>query len=434
MPFETAQPAPRRIAIVGAGISGLAAAHLLAGAHRVVLFEAEGRLGGHARTLLAGRRGDQPVDTGFIVFNRVNYPHLSGLFDALGVAVAPAEMSFAASFDGGRIEYGLKNLGTVVGQKRNLLRPGFLRMLGDILRFNARALDAVRDGAAMKVGELLAALGTGEWFRDRYILPLSGAIWSTPTRGILDFPARPLVEFFRNHALLGMRGQHRWLTVRGGSMQYVARLQASLVARGVEIRRGAPVAAVQRLPGGVAVRARGGVAELFDEVVLATHADTTLSLLADAHPEERAALARVRYQPNDVVLHADPAVMPRRRALWSAWNHVAAAGSAPDRIHLTYWMNALQPIPLDDPLFVTLNGDRPPRDGLVFDRTTFRHPVYDAGTFAAQAAIRGFNGARRTWFCGAWMRNGFHEDGFASAVDVAAAMAARARTRGLVAA
>lgn len=237
------------------------------------------------------------------------------------------------------------------------------------------------------------------------------------------------MEFFRNHALLGVKGQHRWLTVRGGSVQYVARLQASLRRRGVDIRTGAPVAAVHRLPGGVAVRARGGVAELFDEVVFATHADTTLALIADAQPEERAALARVRYQPNEAVLHADPAVMPRRRALWSSWNYAEAAGAAKDRLHLTYWMNALQPIPMDDPLFVTLNGDRPLRDDLVHDRKVFRHPVFDAGTFQAQAAIRGFNGARNTWFCGAWMRNGFHEDGFASAAEVAAAMAQRVAER-----
>lgn len=423
MPFETFPSAPRRIAVVGAGISGLAAAHLLAGTHRVVLFEAERRLGGHARTVLAGRRGDQPVDTGFIVFNRVNYPHLTALFDSLGVPVAPSDMSFAASIDGGQIEYGLRTVGTVIAQKRNLLRPGFLRMLRDIFRFNAGALAAARAGGeAMTVRELLAVLGAGAWFRDHYLLPLSGAIWSTPAQGILDFPARPLVEFFRNHALLGARGQHRWLTVRGGSVQYVARLEASLRRRGVDIRTGTPVAAVRRMPGGVELRPLGGVADIFDEVVLATHADVSRAMLADAAPEERAALACVRYQPNHAVLHADPAVMPRRRAVWSAWNYAEAAGSASGRINLTYWMNALQPIPMDDPLFVTLNGARPVREDLVHDQVTFRHPVYDAGTFRAQAAIRGFNGARGTWFCGAWMRNGFHEDGFASAVDVVEAM------------
>lgn len=428
MPFETFDPPPRRIAVVGAGISGLAAAHLLADRHRVVLIEAERRLGGHARTVIAGRRGDQPVDTGFIVFNRVNYPNLCRLFDELGVPVAKSDMSFGASIDGGRIEYGLRSFGTVIAQKRNLLRPQFLRMIRDILRFNARAL-AVADDPDMTIRELLELLGTGAWFRDYYITPLSGAIWSTPPAGILDFPAQAMIRFFANHALLGVRGQHQWYTVQGGSVQYVARLEAALRRRGVEIRLGTPVAAVRRIPGGVELRMRGGGWEVFDEVVLATHADDTLALLADPAPEEAAALAAVRYQPNEAVLHADASLMPKRRAVWSSWCYAEEAGARPDRIHLTYWMNSLQPIPADDPLFVTLNSCRPIREELVYDTVTFRHPVYDVAAWRAQEAIRRFNGARATWFCGAWMRNGFHEDGFASAVDVVEAMARAERGR-----
>ncbi len=428
MPFETFHAAPRRIAVIGGGIAGLAAAHLLSGGQSVVLFEAEARLGGHARTVIAGKRGDQPVDTGFIVFNRVNYPHLTRLFEALGVPIADSDMSFGASIDGGRIEYGLRTVGTLIAQKRNLLRPAFLRMVRDILHFNARAEAAASD-PEMTIGDLLDRLGTGAWFRDYYLLPLSGAIWSTPKQGILDFPARPLVQFFRNHALLSASGQHRWLTVRGGSIQYVARLEAQLRRRGVDIRLATPVAAVRRLPAGVEVRARGGEWEFFDDVVFASHADDTLAMLADAAPEERAALAAVRYQPNEAVLHADASLMPRRRAVWSSWVHAEAAGVRADRVHLTYWMNSLQPIPMDDPMFVTLNATRPIRDELIYDRVSFRHPVYDVGAFRAQAALRAANGARNTWFCGAWMRNGFHEDGFASAVDVVEGMELRARRR-----
>ncbi len=425
MPFETTGPAPRRIAVIGAGISGLAAAHLLSRSHSVVLYEAERRLGGHARTVIAGKRGDQPVDTGFIVFNTVNYPNLTRLFRDLGVPVAKSDMSFAASIDGGRFEYALRDLNALFAQRRNIANPGYWRMLRDILRFNREAPGIAATDPAMTIGQLLERLGTGARFRDCYILPFSGAIWSTPTRGILDFPADAMLRFFANHALLSYTGQHQWWTVEGGSVEYVRRLQAALVRAGVEIRTGAPIAAVRRAGGTPQVRPFGGEWEAFDEVVFATHADDTLAMLADPAPEERSALSLVRYQPNEAVLHADASLMPRRRAAWSSWNYTEGRGERPDRIGLTYWMNSLQPIPKDDPLFVTLNTTRAIRPELIYDTTTFRHPVYDLGTLRAQAAIRGFNGARGTWFCGAWMRNGFHEDGFASAVDVVEGMEAR---------
>lgn len=424
MPFETLAGQRRRIAVIGGGIAGMAAAHLLSSSHRVTLIEAAPRLGGHARTVVAGKRGDQPVDTGFIVFNRVNYPHLCQLFADLDVPVTESDMSFGASIDGGRIEYGLRNTRAVFAQKRNAARPAFWRMIRDIFRFNAGAKAAATD-AEMTIGELLARLGTGDWFRDYYIAPLSGAIWSTPCQGILDFPAQALVRFFENHALLSATGQHQWYTVKGGAVEYVRRLEARLRAAGVEIRTGAPVAAVRRLDVGVDVRSAGGDWELFDEVVMAAHSDESLAMLADPTPAERAALSAVRYQPNTAVLHADESVMPRRRGAWASWVYSEEKGQRKDRIDLTYWMNSLQPIPKDDPMFVTLNATRPIREELIYDQVTFRHPVYDLGALRAQAAVRSMNGANRTWFCGAWMRNGFHEDGFASAVDVAEAMGRR---------
>ncbi|QYK42258.1 MAG: FAD-dependent oxidoreductase [Paracoccaceae bacterium] len=425
MPFERIGPAPRRIAIVGGGISGMAAAYLLARDHAVVLYEAEGRLGGHARTVMAGKRGDQPVDTGFIVFNHVNYPNLVAMFDDLCVPTVQSDMSFGASIAGGRLEYGLKDLNAVFAQRRNVANPRFLRMLRDIFRFNARALSLAEPG--MTIGGLLDRLGTGAWFRDHYILPLSGAIWSTPSQGILDFPAAAMLRFFQNHALLSASGQHQWWTVRGGSIEYVRRLQAWLVMHGVDLRLGAPVAGIRRAEGGAQLRAEGAEWEGFDEVILATHSDDALRLLSDAAPEETAALSAIRYQPNEAVLHADATLMPRRRAAWASWNYVEPAGPRPDRIDLTYWMNSLQPIPHDDPLFVTLNSNRTIRDALVHDTVTFRHPVYDLAAEQGRAAVRAMNGHRATWFCGAWMRDGFHEDGFASAVDVVSAMQARSR-------
>jgi predicted NAD/FAD-binding protein len=435
MPTETATILPQanaqpRIAVIGGGITGMAAAHLLAKEASVVLFEAAPRLGGHARTLLAGKRGDQPVDTGFIVFNRVNYPHLVKLFKDLDVPVTESEMSFGASLQGGRMEYGLAGLDSLFASRRNLVSPGFLRMLRDILHFNKNAEAASEPGQT--IGQLLEKLGTGRYFRDYYITPFSGAIWSTPTTGILDFPAEAMIRFFKNHALMSLSGQHQWYTVKGGSVEYVRRLEADLVRRAVQLRLRTPVAAVKRVENGVMIRASGGEWERFDEVVMATHSDDTLALLSDATPREKAALGAVRYQSNEAVLHADASVMPKSRKVWSSWVYVEPTGPAPDRIDLTYWMNRLQPIPLDDPMFVTLNSNKPIRQELIYDVKTFRHPLYDTAALAAQGAIRATNGAQNTWFCGAWMRSGFHEDGFASAVDVVEAM--RARTAQAVAA
>jgi uncharacterized protein len=256
MPFEQFGSAPRRIAVIGGGISGMAAAHLLADRNSVVLFEAEPRLGGHARTVVAGKRKDQPVDTGFIVFNRVNYPHLVRLFEKLDVPVSESTMSFGASIRGGAVEYGLASVDAIFAQRRNAFNPRFLRMLTDILHFNRNA-EAVANDPAMTIGELLGRLGTGSYFRDHYITPFSGAIWSTPTSGILDFPAQALVRFFRNHALMDYEGQHQWYTVKGGSTQYVRRLQAAMMGQGVDIRTATPIASVRREAGSVFVRAVG---------------------------------------------------------------------------------------------------------------------------------------------------------------------------------
>ena len=421
MPFETGRSVPKRIAVVGAGISGMGAAHMLAQDHRVVLFEAERRLGGHARTVMAGRRGDQPVDTGFIVFNYANYPNMAKLFAKLDVPVVKSNMSFGASLDGGRIEYGLASLNAVFAQKRNMVNPRFLGMMRDVVRFNAKALQVAND-PELTVGGFLERLGTGHWFRDYYILPLSGAIWSTPTDNIMDFPAKAMIEFFKNHALLGVTGQHQWYTVRGGSIQYVHRLGAAMGAQGVDIRLGAGVDAIRRTATGVEIKARGGEWEHFDDVVMATHSDDTLALLSDASPAERAALGAVRYQANEAVLHGDTSVMPKRRACWSSWVYCEDKAKAQDRIDLTYWMNSLQPIPQDDPMFVTLNTTRAIREDLIYDQVTFRHPVYDLAALRAQQTIRAMNGTNNTWFCGAWMKNGFHEDGLSSALDVVEAM------------
>lgn len=417
MPFEHPTTSPKKIAVIGAGISGMGAAYFLAKNHGVTLFEAEPRLGGHARTVVAGKQGDQPVDTGFIVYNEANYPHLTRLFAELNVPICKSNMSFGASINGGELEYGLASPDAIFAQRTNLGRPRFLRMLRDIVRFNAKALEASND-PTLSIAELLDILKTGSWFRDRYLLPLTGAIWSTPITLMQDFPAQAMIRFMKNHALLGYNGQHQWYTVRGGSTQYVSRLQSRLTVQGVEVRCASPVKSVTRSLNGVTIQTVGGLPEIFDEVVFATHSDDTLRLLADARPEETAALSAVRYQANEAVLHSDTRLMPKRRKVWSSWVYCEDNNKSSDKIDLTYWMNSLQPIPMDDPLFVTLNNTRKIREELIYDQVTFRHPVFDLNALRAQDQIAGMNGNNNTWFCGAWMKNGFHEDGLSSAYDI----------------
>ena len=425
MPFEDPSASTRRIAVVGGGISGMGAAHELARDHRVTLFEAETRLGGHARTIMAGPNRDEPVDTGFLVFNYANYPNLSRLFKELDVPVTKSNMSFGASIDGGRFEYGLASLGALFATRRNIVDPKFWRMMRDVLRFNARAVK-VADEEGMTIRGLLDRLGTGDYFRERYLLPLSGAIWSTPTEKIMDFPAHAMMRFFQNHALLGIYGQHQWYTVKGGSIEYVRRMEQSMLRRRVDLRVGAPVAGIRRTPLGVEVRAVGGEWEVFDEIVMATHSDDSLRLLSDASPEEQAILGAVRYQPNSVVLHSDRAIMPRRRSVWSSWNYTEGQNKTSEAIDLTYWINSLQPWLTGENYFVTLNSTREIREEVIWDECTLRHPVYDVAALHAQQAAAAMNGARQTWFCGAWMKNGFHEDGIASALDAVEGIRARA--------
>lgn len=409
----------QRIAIVGGGISGLACAWLLARHYRVTLYEAAPRPGGHARTVLAGRQGEQPVDTGFIVFNHVNYPHLTAMFRDLDVPVIKSDMSFGVSLDGGRVEYALRSINTLFGQRRNIADPRFYLMIRDILRFNAGAEAEVVAAPDLTIAELIGRMQLGARFRDHYIYPFCGAIWSTPDHDIGAFPARTLIRFMRNHGLLSRGQHHQWWTVDGGSIRYVERLMAALEQAGVEVRAGTAVQVVSRSDHGVTVRSEGAEAEVFDHVVLATHADQALALLSDADAAEHAALSAIRFQSNHAVLHADASVMPRCRRCWSSWISHSKAGSA--NVGVSYWMNRLQNIPDDDPLFVTLNQHDGIDPRLIYDQVTFRHPVFDLAALEAQAQIATMQMQRnrKLWFAGAWLRNGFHEDGFASAMRIA---------------
>mgnify|MGYP003637593164 FL=1 len=421
MTYQPQPPRPQRIAVVGGGVSGLAAAYLLAPHHAVTLFEAAPKLGGHARTVTAGLNGDQPVDTGFIVFNYANYPHLTRMFQDLDVPVERSNMSFGATVDNGRIEYSLTSLNGLIAQRRNLLRPGFHRMVRDILRFNARAEAFATDDTAT-IGDLMDDLKLGDWFRRYYLLPISGAIWSTPPAEIRAFPAKSLVQFFRNHALLSTNGQHQWWTVTGGSVEYVRRLEHHLRGLGVAIRTGTAVRAVQRDGRKSTVHSDAGPLEPFDHVIFACHSDQALRLLERPTKDEQAALGAIRFQDNDMVLHRDAAQMPRRKAVWSSWVYKSENVLNEPRIGVSYWMNRLQNTPESDPLFVTLNPSTPVRDAMIYDQTTFRHPVFDRAALRAQAQLTAMQGQNNTWFAGAYTRHGFHEDGFASAARIARLM------------
>jgi predicted NAD/FAD-binding protein len=406
-----------KIAIIGTGISGLGAAYLLNPKHEITVYEKSSRVGGHTRTLTVDYDGTNiAVDTGFIVFNEANYPELTAMFRHLNVPVQKSDMTFAASIREGWLEWGARNTNAIFGQRRNLLRPKFGLLIRDVLRFNSAAQDIVETHPELTVDGLIARLRLGDWFRRFYLLPMSSAIWSCPPCEMMRFPARTLIRFMANHHLLSASGQHQWYTVQGGAQSYVARLTRSFAPR---IRTDCAVIEVKRDNDRVSVRDRSGACETYDHVVFASHGDETLRLLADASAEERAALAPFRYQKNVAVLHRDTSVMPKSRRCWSSWVYSSDGDVAKPELSVTYWMNSLQNIPDAMPLFVTLNPKAPLRPERVFDRHAFEHPVFDHAAIAAQPRLQALQGNRNSWFCGAYLRHGFHEDGLASAVHVA---------------
>jgi predicted NAD/FAD-binding protein len=411
-----------RIAVIGAGISGLSAAWLLRHHAEVTLFEAEPRAGGHADTQQVTVGGETvAVDTGFIVYNTHNYPNLTGLFDHLGVATKASEMSFAVSVGDGALEYGGGELTQMFSQKRNVLRPRFWGMLRDITRFYRQAGELVHSGGDEPLGDWLARNRYGRAFVDDHILPMGAAIWSSSVAGMRAFPARHFAQFFHNHGLLRLTGRPAWRTVAGGSRRYVARMLADLA----DIRLGAAVAALRRDAQGVAVVLADGTVSRHDQAVLACHADQALALLEAPTVRERAVLGAMRCQDNVAVLHTDARLMPRRRGVWSSWNYLASdARDHARRVSVTYWMNRLQGLRTAEPLLVSLNPLREPDPARVLAVRHYRHPQFDAAALRAQALLPALQGADRLWFAGAWTGWGFHEDGIASAVRVAAGLGA----------
>ena len=419
-----------RIAIVGSGISGLGAALRLAEHHRVTLFEADQRPGGHTHTvdvMLDGVRA--AVDTGFLVFNERTYPELIALFGELGVPTARSDMSFSVSIGPHRFEWCGSNLATLLAQPRNALRPSFWRMINDILRFNRRAtaLATSADHAAAldePLADFLRREGYSDAFRDHYLLPMAAAIWSCPMQRMRQFPLGSFVRFFHNHGLLQIDDRPQWLTVAGGARQYVERILGRLD----DVRLGTPVRAVSRrttaVDGKVRIVTDSGT-EAFDHVVLACHSSQSLRLLADADRDERAVLSAVPYHPNRAWLHTDVALMPRRRAAWAAWNYLGNGDREAPEVSVTYWLNRLQPLPFSTPLMVSLNPLSPPAPDKVIARIDYEHPVFDAGAAAAQHRLASLQGRSNTWFAGAWTGYGFHEDGLKSGLAVASLLRQR---------
>ncbi len=425
--MTAATTGPLDIAVVGSGIAGLSAAWLLSRAHRVTLYEKEDRPGGHANTVVTSpvEGGGGPVDTGFIVYNAPSYPNLVALFDHLGVVTRPTDMSFAASLDGGRVEYAGTSLATLFAQKRNLLRPRFWRMLADLLRFYREAPKQLEGSGAerLTLGDLLDRGGYSDAFVRDHLLPMAAAIWSSPADRMRGYPAAAFLRFCENHGLLKLKDRPVWRTVEGGSRRYVDRILADMPDT---LRLNRAVEQVTREPGRVVIRDRRGDRQGFDHVVIATHADQALGLLEDPGAEEEALLGAFAYERNRAILHDDPALMPKRRAVWSSWNYLsqpAGAQDGRDAVCVTYWMNRLQGfLPPERNLFVTLNPIRPPREDSILRSFLYDHPIFGMAALAAQKRLWSLQGRRNTWFAGSYFGAGFHEDGVQAGLAVAEAL------------
>lgn len=407
----------QKIAIIGTGISGLGAAHLLHPHRDIVVYEKNNYAGGHSRTVdVKTENGVAPVDTGFIVFNERNYPLLTRLFKHLQVPTVHSDMSFGASVASGWLEYGTRRSSDLFAQKRNILRPAYWAMLRDILHFNQQAKNFLNRDPSFTLAQCLDELNMGTWFRNYYLLAMGACIWSTPLDKMLEFPAASFIRFFDNHGLLSINDHPQWLTVKGGSREYVKRIVAPFKEK---IQLNCGVAQVERRDDGVLIHDTRGNTALYDQVIFACHSDQALALIKQATAEEYDILRHFKYQANRMVLHSDTRFMPTRKNAWASWVYLSEqARDRASAVSLSYWMNNLQALPTQKPIFVTLNPAHEPKKDSIYDEHVFDHPVFDADAIRMQEKIKTLQGKNRFWFCGAYQRHGFHEDGLASAVNV----------------
>ena len=408
-----------RIAVIGAGVAGLSAAWLLSQAHEVAIHEKNTRLGGHAHTVdVSTKYGTVPVDTGFIVYNDKNYPNLIALFSLLNVKTKNSDMSFAASMRGGELEYNGTDLNGLFGQRRNLMRPRFWRMIFDLQRFCRQAPEFLHSGSnRLSLGEYLSMNGYGNAFCHDHILPMGAAIWSAKIKEVTEIPAKAFIRFFANHGLLSLNDRPQWKTVDGGSREYVACIRRACNAK---IEFNADIQAIERRPDQVIVRDCRNGDQTYDHVVLATHADQALALLGDADKLERRTLGAFKYSRNRVVLHEDSRLMPIRKRVWASWNIIDCnQADSQNRLCVTYWMNKLQSLVTEEPLFVTLNPVFEPDTTMIRQEFIYHHPLFNHAVMEAQTDLRELQGRRRTWFCGSYFGYGFHEDGIQAGLGVA---------------
>jgi len=403
----------KRIAIIGSGISGLSSAYFLKNDHEVTLYEKSDRIGGHSRTIdINGLK----VDTGFIVLNDATYPNLNKLFTELKIDIVKTEMSFAISANDGALEWSGTSINSLFVQRKNIFNIPMLKGIFDILKFNKSAMNFVAKAPDLTLGELIDQMKLGSWFREYYILPMGGAIWSCPYEAMMEFPASTFVNFFENHGLLSISNRPQWYTLKNRSISYVRALE-DLIEKSGRIIKNASIDYIKRTQSGIELKESGQEFCNYDEVIFACHPKEVLAMLKDPSSQEQIALEKFSRQKNIVYTHSDSSQMPKLKGCWSSWNYLYNKEEN-SKVSVTYWMNKLQHIDESFPLFVTLNPTRPIAQDKIYDTCDFYHPVFDQKSIEGQKAIDKLQGVDKIWFCGAYLRYGFHEDGIWSATNI----------------